>query len=305
MALESRLTVPPRRFLTSRRREALAGILFAGPWLIGFFALVLVPLLDSLWYSFTSYDVLHAAHFIGLTNYHDLFGDALAQQSFGNTVYMAAIGVPIGVIAALIMALLLNQEVRGISIYRTIFYLPSITPIVAASLLWLWLLNGNYGFINDALALVNINGPNWFNDASWAKPAIIVMITWGSAGSTMIILLAGLKNIPLSLYEAAQIDGASVLSQFRHITLPMLSPTLFFVIVISVINTFQIFTQAYITTQGGPLNSTLFYVYYLFDNAFGYFKMGYASAMAWMLFVVILALTIVQFRLARYWVFYE
>jgi multiple sugar transport system permease protein len=305
MAVGSRLATPRRRFLTSRRREALAGIIFAGPWLIGFFGLIFFPLLQSLWYSLTSYDVLHPARFVGLDNYRSLFGDNLAQQSFGNTLYMAGIGVPIGIVVALIMALLLNQEVRGISLYRTIFYIPSITPVVAASLLWLWLLNGNNGLINSALAEANINGPDWFNDIAWAKPAVIVMITWGSAGSTMIILLAGLKNIPQSLYEAAQIDGASIFAQFRTITIPMLSPTLFFVLVIAVINTFQIFTQAYITTQGGPLNSTLFYVYYLFDNAFGYFKMGYASAMAWMLFLVILALTLIQFRLARYWVFYE
>ncbi len=296
---------PKRRALSHRRREALAGILFASPWLIGLCGLVLFPLLQSLWYSFTSYDILHPAHFIGLSNYTALFGDSLAQQAFGNTVYITVIGVPIGIVTSLGLALLLNQDVRGISIYRTVFYLPSITPVVASSLLWLWVLNGNYGLLNMLLALVNVNGPNWFNDTTWAKPAIIMMITWGSSGATMIILLAGLKNIPQTLYEAAQIDGASMIAQFRHITLPMLSPTLFFVTVVAVINAFQVFTQAYITTQGGPLNSTLFYVYNLFNNAFGYFKMGYASAMAWLLFVVILALTLIQFRLSRYWVHYE
>jgi multiple sugar transport system permease protein len=220
-------------------------------------------------------------------------------------LYITVIGVPVGILTALGIALLLNQEVRGISLYRAVFYLPSITPVVASSLLWLWVLNGNYGLINSLLALLNINGPNWFNDAVWAKPAIIVMITWGSAGATMIILLAGLKNIPHTLYEAAQIDGASLFAQFLHITIPMLSPTLFFVFVVAIINAFQVFTQAYITTQGGPLNSTLFYVYNLYNNAFGYFKMGYASAMAWILFVVILIITLIQFRAARYWVHYQ
>jgi len=294
-----------RKALTQRQREVLAGILFAGPWLIGFFGLTLFPLLQSLWYSFTSYDVLHPARFVGLSNYRDLFQDTLVQQSFGNTLYITVIGVPVGILTALGIALLLNQEVRGISLYRTVFYLPSITPVVASSLLWLWVLNGNYGLVNSLLALLNINGPDWLNGTSWAKPAIIVMITWGSAGATMIILLAGLKNIPHTLYEAAQIDGASVFAQFWHITIPMLSPTLFFVLVVSIINAFQVFTQAYITTQGGPLNSTLFYVYNLYNNAFGYFKMGYASAMAWILFVVILIITLIQFRVARYWVHYQ
>jgi multiple sugar transport system permease protein len=218
---------------------------------------------------------------------------------------MTAIGVPIGVITALALALLLNQEVRGISLYRVVFYLPSVTPVVAGTLLWVWLLNGNYGLINNVLALLNIEGPNWLQDASWAKPAIILMITWGSAGATMIILLAGLKNVPLTFYEAAQIDGASALAQFRHITLPLLSPALFFVVVTGMIGAVQIFTQAYIATNGGPANSTLFYVYYLFNVAFGDFRMGYASAMAWVLFVVVLAVTLAQFRVARYWVHYE
>lgn len=294
-----------RRSLTQRQREICAGVLFAAPWLIGFFGLTLFPLLQSLWYSFTSYDILHPARFIGLSNYHDLFTDAEAVQSFGNTAYVTVIAVPLGVVLALALALLLNQEVRGISIYRTVFYLPSITPVVASSLLWLWVLNGNYGLLNMLLSLVNAYGPNWLNDPGWAKPAIVMMVTWGGVGTTMIILLAGLKNIPQTLYEAAEIDGASTWARFRHITVPMLSPTLFFVSVIGIINAFQIFTQAYITTQGGPLNSTLFYVYYLFNNAFGYFKMGYASAMAWVLFVVILILTVLQFRLSRYWVHYE
>lgn len=298
-------SVRTRRPISQRRREAIAGILFAGPWLIGLCAFILLPLVQSLWYSFTAYDILHPARFVGLANYTDLVHDSLAGQAFGNTLYITVIGVPIGILMALCMALLLNQDVRGIAVYRTLFYLPAVAPVVASSLLWLWVLNGNYGLINMLLSELNILGPNWFNDPAWAKPAIILMLTWGSAGATMIILLAGLKNIPLALYEAARVDGASRLAQFRHITLPMLSPSLFFVVVVGVINAFQVFTQAYVATQGGPLNSTLFYVYDLFNNAFGYFKMGYASAMAWLLFLVILAITLIQFRLARYWVFYE
>jgi multiple sugar transport system permease protein len=294
-----------RRPLSLRQREAIAGMLFASPWLFGLCAFILLPLVQSFWYSFTTYDILHPARFNGLSNYTDLVHDPLASQAFGNTLYITVIGVPIGILMALGMALLLNQDVRGISLYRTLFYLPAVAPLVASSLLWLWVLNGNYGLINMLLSELNILGPNWFNDPAWAKPAIILMITWGSAGATMIILLAGLKNIPLTLYEAARVDGASSLSQFRHITLPLLSPSLFFVVIVGVINAFQVFTQAYVATQGGPLNATLFYVYDLFNNAFGYFKMGYASAMGWLLFLVILAITLIQFRVARLWVFYE
>ncbi len=295
----------PHRYLTQRQREAFAGLFFASPWLIGFFGLLLFPLLQSLWYSFTSYDILHPARFVGLSNYTDLLHDPTAGQAFGNTLYMTVIGVPIGVIIALAMALLLNQEVRGISLYRMLFYIPSITPVVAATLLWTWLLNANNGLVNNVLALFNILGPNWLQDTGWAKPSILLMVMWGSAGSTMIILLAGLKNVPAALYEAAQIDGASRIAQFRYITVPMLSPTLFFVFVTGLIGAVQIFTQAYIATGGGPLNSTLFYVYYLFNVAFGDFRMGYASAMGWVLFVVILAVTLLQLRVARYWVHYE
>ncbi|HOM80993.1 MAG TPA: sugar ABC transporter permease, partial [Armatimonadota bacterium] len=254
--------------------------------------------------SFCEYDVLHPVAWAGLDNYRALPRDPLFWKSLGNTLFMV-LGVPLGMAVSLGVAMLLNARVKGMAFYRTIYYLPAIVPAVASSILWIWVLNPQFGLVNVALQrLFGITGPQWLQSELWSKPSILLMGLWG-AGAGMIIWLAGLKGIPETLYEAAEIDGAGGWAAFRHVTIPMLSPYIFFNLIMGVIGTFQIFTQAYIMTGGGPVDSTLFYVYYLFNNAFRYFKMGYASALAWILFVIILALTLLQLRLGKRWVYYE
>lgn len=291
-----------------RRPQTLAGFAFVSPWLIGLFLLTAGPILVSVVYSFCRYDVLHPAEFVGLDNYIRLFSDdPLFWKSLGNTAFMM-LGVPLGMAVGLGIAMLLNTEVRGMRVYRTVFYLPAIVPMVASAILWIWVLNPEMGLVNSLLRMAGIaDPPNWLQSASWlwgSKSAIILMGLW-SAGSGMIIWLAGLKGIPQHLYEAAEIDGAGPGLRFWHVTLPMLSPYIFFNLIMGIIGTMQIFTQAYIMTKGGPDDSTMFYAYYLFNNAFRYFKMGYASALAWILFLVILALTLIQLKLSPRWVHYE
>ena len=291
-----------------RRSETLAGFAFVSPWLIGLLLLTAGPILTSIVYSFCRYDVLHPAEFVGLDNYVRLFGDdPLFWKSLGNTAFMM-LGVPLGMAVGLGIAMLLNTEVRGMRVYRTVFYLPAIVPMVASAILWIWVLNPEMGLVNSLLRMAGVaDPPNWLQSASWlmgSKSAIILMGLW-SAGSGMIIWLAGLKGIPQHLYEAAEIDGASPWLRFWHVTLPMLSPYVFFNLIMGIIGTMQIFTQAYIMTKGGPDDSTMFYAYYLFNNAFRYFKMGYASALAWILFLIILVLTLIQLKLSPRWVHYE
>ncbi|MFA6107124.1 MAG: extracellular solute-binding protein [Candidatus Latescibacterota bacterium] len=290
------------------RSESLAGYLFAAPWIAGFALLTAGPVAVSAVYSFCRYDVLHPARFVGLENYRRLLtDDPLFWRSLANTAYMM-LGVPLGMAAGLGIALLLAREIRGMRVYRTVYYLPAIVPMVASSILWIWVLNPEVGLVNALLRTLGIaDPPNWLQSASWllgSKSAIILMGLW-SAGSSMIVWLAGLKGIPRHLYEAAEIDGAGPWGRFLHVTLPMLSPYIFFNLIMGIIGTMQVFTQAYIMTQGGPDDSTLFYAYYLFNSAFRYFQMGYASALAWILFVVILLLTLVQLKLAPRWVHYE
>jgi ABC-type sugar transport system permease subunit/ABC-type glycerol-3-phosphate transport system substrate-binding protein len=286
------------------RRDLFAGIGFVSPWLVGFFLLIAGPFIFSVALSFTEYDILSPAHWVGLQHYTELFSDdPIFWKSLWNTVYMM-MGIPLGMAVGLGIAMLLNSDVKGMSLYRTIYYLPAIVPVVAASILWIWVLHPTNGVLNILLDKLGMGSPLWLQSEDWSKPAIIVMGLW-SAGSSMIIWLAGLKGIPDHLYEAAQIDGAGAWSRFRHVTIPMLSPYIFFNLIMGIIGTLQIFTQAFIMTAGGPVDSTLFYVYYLFNNAFQYLRMGYASAMAWILFVIILALTLVQLKLAPRWVHYE
>ncbi len=258
-------------------------------------------------YSFCRYDVLNSAQWVGFENYRDLLvNDPLFWKSLGNTAYMI-IGIPLGMAAGLGIAMLLNTETRGMKFYRTLFYLPAIVPMVASAILWIWVLNPSNGLINAFLRMFGVNNPPlWLQSPSWflgSKAAIIVMGLWG-AGGGMVIWLAGLKGIPPHLYEAAEIDGAGPVRKFFNITLPMLSPYIFFNLIMGVIGTMQIFTQAYIMTLGGPEDSTMFFAYYLFNNAFNYFKMGYASAMAWILLVIVCALTVFQLRMSRRWVYY-
>jgi multiple sugar transport system permease protein len=286
------------------RREFYAGYLFAIPWFLGFLIFGGGPILFSLFMSFCDYDVFSAPKFVGVENFTTMFlHDPLFYKSLWNTLFMA-LGVPLSMAISLGMAMLLNYEVKGMAVYRTFFYLPAIMPAVAASILWIWIFNPHGGVINSALAVFGIPGPSWLHNQHWSKPALMLMGLW-SAGGGMIIWLAGLKGIPTHLYEAAKLDGAGRLRMFWNITLPMLSPYILFNFIMGLISTFQIFTPAFIMTQGGPVDSTRFYAYLLFDNAFRYMKMGYASALAWILFGIILLLTVIQLRLSKRWVHYE
>ena len=295
------------RTVTTRgyfRKEYYAGYLFALPWFAGFLILGGGPLVFSLFMSFCEYDVLSAPRFVGLRNFQELFlEDPLFYKSLYNTLYMA-IAVPLGMAVSLGIAMLLHHETKGMALYRTLFYLPAIMPAVAASILWIWIFNPTEGILNALLARIGIEGPAWLQNQHWSKPSLIIMMVWG-AGGGMIIWLAGLKGIPQHLYEAAELDGAGAFRKFFNITLPMLSPYILFNLIMGLIGTFQVFTQAYIMTQGGPVDSTLFYAYALFNNAFRYLRMGYASAMAWILFFLILALTLVQLYISKHWVYYE
>lgn len=288
----------------ARRRRALTGLAFTSPWILGLVVFTGYPVAASLYYSFCDYSILKAPMWIGWENYGALASDALFWRSLYNTLIFTALTVPLTTAVALGLALLLNCEVRGRSAFRALFYLPSILPLVASSMLWVWLLNGRYGLINWALApvlgLFGLTPPVWLADPLWAKPAIALMSAWG-CGNTMVIYLAGLQNVPRELYEAARIDGASRLRQFWHVTLPTISPVLYFNVIMGLIGALQVFTQAFVIsaaaggesmgTDGNPARSTLFYTIYLFSTAFHDLRMGYASAMAYVLFVLIALLT--------------
>ena len=289
-----------------KQKEALSFYLFIAPWMLGFVIFVAGPILASLGLSFAQYDIILPPKFRGLDNYRELFQDPLFYTSLWNTLYFVFFAIPLGIVVAFGLALLLNQKVRGMAVYRTAYYMPSIVPVVASAVLWLWLLQPQWGLVNGALRFLGIEGPTWLASPTWSKPSIILMMLWGSGGS-MIIYLAGLQGIPQVLYEAAEIDGANWWARFRHMTIPMMTPTLFFTLVMSIISVFQTFSIVFIMTggTGAPVNTTLVYLLYLYRNAFNFLRMGYASAMAWILFVIILALTLLQFRSASFWVYYE
>lgn len=290
----------------------LTGYLFISPWLIGFILFSLGPMLLSLFMSFTRWSMLSPPQWVGWENYQEaLFHDPLVYKSLWNTAYYTVFSVPLGVLLSLILALLLNQNLKGQKFFRTIFFLPSVTNMAAVSILWMWIFNPEFGLLNRALSLVGVTGPLWLQSETWAKPALILMSLWGIGGG-MIITLAALQGIAPELYEAAELDGARAGRRFFHITLPMISSALFFNLIMNTIGSFQVFTQAFVMTassaeggEGGPNNATLFFVLYLYKKAFQQFKMGYASALAWILFVIILFFTILQFRLSRRWVYYE
>lgn len=289
--------------MTLKTRE-LTGYAFISPWLLGFLVFTAGPFLASVYLSFTRFDIVSAPVWIGTANYKHLFlNDPLFWKSLWITFKYALVAVPIGMVAGVVLALLLNLEIRGISVYRTIFYLPSIVPVVATCAIYFWILNPQIGLVNALLQLFGISGPAWLADTKWAFWSLVFMALWGVGGS-MIIYLAGLKDIPVTLYEAALIDGAGAWQRTRHVTLPMLTPVIFFNLIMGVIGSFQYFTQAFIMTQGGPEDSTLFYALYLFNRAWRYLDMGYASAMAWVLFVIVVGLTVVIFRSHHRWVHY-
>lgn len=288
------------------RRRLGMGLLFASPWIFGFLGLTVYPVILSFYYSLHVYTTFgQPMQWVGLTNYVELLTqDDLFWLSLYNTLYMVVVGIPFHIGLSILLALLLNMNLRGVSIYRTIFYLPTIVPIVATSVLWMWVFNPEYGLVNAALSELGIHGPGWLTNPVLAKPSLILMGVW-TIGGTLVIFLAGLQDIPRQLYEAAMIDGAGTLHQVRHITLPMLSGVIFFNVVTGLIGGFQIFTQAFIMTNGGPLDATLFYALYLYQNAFRYFKMPYASAMAWILFLVVIVATLIIFRSSARLVYYE
>ncbi len=274
------------------------------PWLLGYLLWTAGPMLASVGMSLTAWKILDTPRFVGLANFAALLHDPLIGTALYNSAFYVAIGVPTHLGIALLIALLVNLRLRGVAFYRTLYFLPSLIPLVANSLLWVTILNTDYGLANVLLTLLHLPAVNWLHDPRIAKDSLILMSWWGIGGQ-MVILLAGLRSIPDHLYDAAQIDGADWWARFRQVTLPMLSPSIFFNLVIALIGAFQVFTQAYIMTSGGPENATLFYVYYLYNVAFQSFDIGYASAMAWLLFVIVLVLTLLQLRGSRIWVFYE
>lgn len=301
------------RWSRGERRRLLTGLLFISLWIIGFFAFTLYPMVASLYYSFTEYHIKRASEWIGFGNYVALFRDPLFWKSLSNTAYMVAIGVPLSLFVSFVCALLLNIKVRGQSIYRVIYFLPSIVPTVASTLLWLWILNPNSGLLNTLLGEIGIRGPNWTRDPAWSKPALILLGLWG-VGNTIIIYLSGLQDVPFSLIEAAELDGANRWQRLWAITIPLVSPITLFNLIIGVIATFQYFAQAYVLSAGvspvgsglgAPLNSTLFYSVYLYQQGFVYLKMGYASAQAWILFIVIMICTVLLLRSSERWTYYE
>jgi multiple sugar transport system permease protein len=289
-----------------RRRQWLEGYLFASPWLIGFLTFTAGAMLFSVWMSLQKWNLVQPPEYVGFRNYERAFTrDPLFWKCLINTAYYAFVSVPLRILLALLLAVLLNQPARGIPIFRTIFYLPSVVTGVATAMLWMLLLNPDTGGINFVLRRLGVaHPPGWLTDEKWAMPGLILMSLW-SIGAMMLIFLAGLQNVPDELQDAAKIDGAGPWPRFRHITLPLLTPTILFNLVISVIASFQVFTQTYIMTGGGPANATLTYVLYLYRNAFEYFKMGYASALAWILFFLILAMTALILRSSALWVHYE
>lgn len=296
-------TLPRRRsgLLAHEHRD---GWLFFLPWLIGFLWFTLGPMLYSIYLLFVNWNFMSAPKWVGLGNFVTLSQDTLVRTSIADTAYFTFIAVPVQLLVALALALALNQPLRGIRVFRSIFYLPSIVPAIAMAVTWLQILNPAYGILNSVFRALRIPPQSWLLFPASARNVFILMSLWGVGGQT-IIFLAGLNGVPQSLYEASSVDGARSWQQFWRITLPLLSPTLFFNLVVGIIGTFQVFTQAFVMTNGGPENATLFAVLYIYQTAFVNFQMGYASVLSWCLFLIIVFFTVIQFRLAGRWVYYE
>jgi multiple sugar transport system permease protein len=293
--------------MSMARREELTGYLWISPWLIGFVAFTLGPALASLAISFVNLRFGSGTRFVGLDNWvWALTKDPLFWSSLARSGYYTLLVVPIGVSLSLAAAMLLNTKIKGTSVYRTMFFMPSLTPIVATSVLWAWILAADIGPLNNLLALVGIKGPRWFGHAEWAIPAIAIIVLWGAVGgSRMITFLAGLQGVPQELYDAAEVDGANGLQKFRHVTLPLLTPVIFFNVVLGIVGSFQVFEVAFVATQGGPGEATHFYALHVYNKAFRDFEFGYASALSWVLFIVLIVFTQLQFRASARWVHYE
>lgn len=284
----------------------LLGWAFVSPWLVGFIVFTLFPFLASLFLSFTDWQIVGNWRWVGATNYIDFVNgsDPRFLLSLKNTLYYAVVNVPGTQVIALCLALLLNKKTKGIGIYRTLFYVPAIASGVGTSYLWAQMFSSHGGPINTALAFVGIQGPNWLYSLTWSMPALIIMGLW-NVGTSMLIYLAALQGVPQSLYDAASVDGATIFGRFHHVTIPMITPAMFFNLILGVIGSFQVFTAAFIITGGGPADATLFYTLYLYNTAFQNLRMGYASALAWVLFLIIMCVTVIQLVIARAWVYYE
>jgi multiple sugar transport system permease protein len=297
------VTGPRIRFGIGARNQIL-GMLFISPWIVGFLVFTAYPILASLYYSFTLYDIINAPIFIGLTNFSFMFTeDPTFPIVIYNTLYLVAIGVPLALIVAFCLANLLNNKFVGRPIFRTIFFIPSIVPVIATAMVWLWVYNPNYGVINATLASIGLQVIPWLSSPELAKLSLILINVWLQGGA-VVIFLAALQDVPRELYDAAKVDGASAIQRFRKVTIPLCTPSILFVVITGLIEAFQAFVLAWILTRGGPTQSTNFYAVYLYQNAFSFFKMGYASALAWVLFVIIVAFTIITFRSSARWVYY-
>ena len=299
------VTVKKRRGLSLSRREAMWAYVLISPWIIGFIVFTAGPMIASAYFSLTEYDVINPPRFVGLGNWVYMFTqDPLFWHSLKVTLTYAIAAIPLGLVLGLALALLLNAKVPGLTIWRTLFYMPSVVSGVAVSVLWSYIFNPRFGIVNWILSWFNIKGPGWLGSVDWALPALIIMSLWGVGGG-MIIYLAGLQSIPTTLYEAATIDGANRWQQFLRITLPLITPVILYNLITGIIGTFQYFVQAYIMTDGGPANATLVYNLYLYRNTFRWGRLGFGSAMAWFLMFVVLAMTLLVFRSSAAWVYYE
>jgi multiple sugar transport system permease protein len=285
-------------------RQFGKGMAFLSPWLIGLIVFTLAPITLSFYYSLCRFNALQSPKFIGLRNYIDLLHDKVFWLATGNTFYYVLLALPAGLMVSLGLAMLLNIDLPGKSIWRTIIFMPSLVPIVASAMLWMWLLNARLGLINVLLAKLGIDGPPWLTNVHWALPALALMSLWG-VGNAVVIYLAGLQDVPRDLYEAAELDGAGITRRMWHVTIPMLSPVIFFNLVMAIIGALQVFDVPFIMTNGGPAHSTYFLSMYLYDNAFVYLQMGYANAMAWIMLLLVLALTGLAFWSSSRWVHYQ
>jgi multiple sugar transport system permease protein len=305
--IESNQAAPPvisPRRRSVRQREALHGYVFMAPAILGLLLFTLGPVIVSLALSFTDYGLLTDPEWVGLENYRDMIGEELFWQALRVSTTYSLVSVPLGLVAGLGLAVLLNRRMRGVTLFRSIYYLPTVISGVGVAMLWRWLFNAEFGIINVLLGFIGIEGPAWLTNERWALPALIITSLWG-VGSTTLIFLAGLQGIPGELYEAAEMDGAGQLRQFRHITLPLISHVTFFNLVLGIIGALQVFTDAFVITRGGPNHATLFLALYLYNHAFKYLNMGYAAAIAWVMFIIVMLLTLLVFRSSALWVFYE
>jgi len=288
-------------------RKALTGIVFLSPWLAGLLIFWLGPLVASLYFSFTEYDVISPPTFVGLANYQKAFlRDKLFVPSLWRTLKYALFVVPVGQLGSLTLAVFLNRKLRAVNVYRTLYFLPHLTPIVAMAVLWKWLLHPTIGPVNTVLRFIGIEGPGWMTSEVWALPSLVLMSLWaGMGGNTMLIYLAALQNVPESLIDAAEIDGAGAWAKFRNVTFPMISPSILFNLVLGIIGALKVFTAAFVATEGGPSYATWFLALHIYNQAFKYFRLGYGSALAWVFVLILLVFTYFQLRMSERWVYYS